>query len=76
MSEQQEGRGGFSALGAFIILAPFIYVLSVGPVAGLALRMGVNNETLERIYYPVVWLHENTPLQGPIKIYINFWVGE
>jgi hypothetical protein len=27
------------------------------------------------LYAPIAWLHNNTPLEGPLDAYVEFWEG-
>ena len=69
MIEEMESKshsGSFIWVGAAVLI-PLLYVLSIGPV----LRMFTNSPspptgTLRSLYYPVVLLHDHTPLKRPI----------
>ena len=53
----------------------FGYVVSIGPVIGMANYMGISpgNNALEAIYAPVIWLHDVTPLSEPLDEYCRAW---
>nr|CAA9229153.1 hypothetical protein AVDCRST_MAG63-883 [uncultured Armatimonadetes bacterium] len=77
------GRGGKGLTVAWILLTPLLllalYVLSVGPVI-LAVNRGRGQAWvvwsvvgLDRIYGPVKWLHDETPLKRPLGRYVEWW---
>jgi len=73
----QVGRGGgASAVIAVVIVVPVLYVLSIGPAAGLARRFGVAKGPLTTLYAPVIWLHDHTPLKRPLEWYVDLWGGK
>jgi hypothetical protein len=45
----------------------------LGPVALLCERMGIDPGPIEPLYAPVMWLHDNTPLEQPIEWYVGLW---
>ena len=76
MTEEIESKshsGGFIWVGAAVLI-PLLYILSIGPV----LRAFKNSPspptgTLRSFYYPVVLLHDHTPLKRPIEAYCDLW---
>ncbi|MFW6287059.1 MAG: hypothetical protein ACOC29_03870 [Candidatus Sumerlaeota bacterium] len=59
-----------------ILLIPVLYVLSIGPVAALyelTQPSFMPQAALEAFYFPVLWLHENTPLAEPLEKYVEMW---
>ncbi len=55
-----------------------LYVLSIGPVAWLARSTGVEPQIAPVamiVYAPVVWLHEHTFMQEPLRWYVRLWIG-
>jgi hypothetical protein len=77
-SQTRRWRGGPAIAVVIVILLPVLYVLSVGPAVTFVRMTGTENElgpALEMFYYPVIWLHTNTPLQKPIEIYVEFWAN-
>ena len=63
-------RKGGAVIAAILILLPILYVLSIGPVALLVEKTGVGMEAARTFYWPLIWLHDNTPLEGPLAKYI------
>ena len=64
-------------LGALLIALPLFYVLSIGPVAEITIRMDRSNlEFVEKFYASVLWLHDRTPLKEPLEYYVIFWGGK
>ena len=79
MSEATKGERKISPtkaliLSVFVVLA--LYLLSVGPVMRLVLRDATLIRTFQRIYAPIIWLHENTFLHDPLEWYVEMWVTE
>ena len=69
-------RTGAAIAVLIVALLPILYVLSVGPAVMLA-DMTESDElavVLRVVYYPLEWLHENTPLKEPIEAYIDLWI--
>lgn len=49
-----------------------LYSLSTGPV--VRYYQGKNPpKWVQALYYPVQFLHEKTPLQGPIQRWVDLW---
>jgi hypothetical protein len=67
------GRGSGWWVWLWLLALPVLYVLSVGPALTVVNRSRTGKETFLVVYAPVVWLYENTPLQGPLDSYIDFW---
>ena len=67
--EDQKRKGGAVVIIALFLL-PVLYVLSFGP-ADYAMKCsgGRGIKTLMTVYAPVVWLHDHTPLHGPLERY-------
>ena len=78
MSGGEERRTGqlgvvVAAVGA-VVLVLVCYVLSVGPAAGYCEHhRGRLCDGLEVFYAPVVWLHEATPLEGPLEWWVELF---
>lgn len=55
------------------------FLATIHPVRCGALSHGMNllafglHTLLEPIYQPLSWLHENTPLDGPLDWYVELW---
>jgi hypothetical protein len=68
-------------IAIIIVVLCLIYVLSVGPVVGLAVFLGVEqfhpNVALlfNGFYAPVYYLGGDGPLREPLRLYLNWWVG-
>ena len=78
MAEAEQTAGSRSSSGwlvTFVVVAPLLYVLSIGPVAALLSRTnsGVSVGTLRKIYAPVIWLHDHTLLKQPLEAYVELW---
>ena len=56
-----------------VILLPILYVLSIGPVIAIAEKFDHPHEPYQVFYAPVGWLHDHTPLQGPLRKYASWW---
>jgi len=59
-------------IAAVLLLSPLLYVLSIGP-AGWLQKRGHLPGDMRSIYAPVVWLHNNTPLEKPLGWYAELW---
>jgi hypothetical protein len=77
MSEHDEQRGGSGcAIGCLLVLlvAPVLYVLSIGPAAFVSSR-NPRFEWLWLIYYPLEMLAECwTPLEDALGWYVEMWM--
>ena len=73
MPSEPTGRAGFSWLVWVIVLAPVLYVLSIGPAAAVVSRTGTGHDAVSVVYYPLGWLHDNTPLRDPLDWYLELW---
>jgi hypothetical protein len=54
------------------------YVVSIGPVAGLGMWLGLETNPLfhryfDGFYTPVILLYQRTSLGRPIELYTDFW---
>jgi hypothetical protein len=65
------GPGVKTFLG--IVLALVLYVLSIGPVGLFCEGAGIGNDVLRKVYLPVIWLHDYTPLQFPLEAYLRLF---
>jgi hypothetical protein len=74
-----EGKQGRSAAGAialvFVVLLPLFYVLSIGPAAWMMKHKHIpDNGTIETIYFPLMWLHENVNIARQLlEWYVAIW---
>jgi len=73
MDNEAEQGPGFGRVVWIAVLLPFIYILSIGPVALLSKKTGGPRQTIRNLYFPVIWLHEHTPLKRPLEIYVSLW---
>ena len=52
----------------------YLYVLSIGPVIAFVKHAPIFDEEIFKfIYGPVIWLHDNTPLEKPLEQYAELW---
>lgn len=73
MDEERQHKGGYAA-PMWLALTPLLYILSIGPAAFLASKSpGQWSTTIRRAYYPVIWLHDHTPLRRPLELYVELW---
>jgi hypothetical protein len=72
-ASQTRGSGTAPLLLAILILVPILYVLSIGPVVAVVEKTGTGREAVVIFYAPVIWLHDNTPLEKPLEKYAEFW---
>jgi hypothetical protein len=75
MSDETDSKAGNGWVIFTLSILPLIYLLSFGPVMGLAQkhRFHAMENFGRRFYAPVVWLYRNTPLKGTIEAYARFW---
>lgn len=62
-----------------LIALPILYLLSTGPVVyiGIKVRHSLPPSAyaaLDVFYLPIEILHEHTPLQVPIDLYVDWWI--
>lgn len=77
MSEEtsSESSNTFVYVGITLVLLPILYVLSIGPVVFILLKMKTTMGPLEIFYAPVIWLHDHTFLTEPLENYVRWWGG-
>jgi hypothetical protein len=73
MTEEREQRSSHGGFGWIALAVLLIYVLSIGPVAAIAQRSGSGRTAVRHFYAPIIWLHNNTPLQKPLEAYLGLW---
>ncbi len=56
-----------------VFLLPVLYVLSIGPVAMIVEKMGIDRGPFQVFYVPVIWLHDHTFLEQPLEWYVSLW---
>ena len=75
--EQQLNDQRGSSFGLIVALAvlllPVLYVLSIGPVAMIVEKMGIDRDPFQAFYAPVVWLYDHTFLEQPLEWYVSLW---
>jgi hypothetical protein len=79
--EDDESPGRGSKLGMLTAVAvglPLLYLLSTGPVVLILEKTNgfggmVSLDILDKVYYPVVWLYNNTFMRDPIEMYLKLW---
>jgi len=78
MSEREEKRSGLGCAAAVVLmllLAPVLYVLSIGPAAWL-IKSNDFFKWIGVIYYPLELLGESCqPFDDAIRWYIKLWMG-
>jgi hypothetical protein len=74
-TDAEVNRPGHSGgtLAWFILAAPLLYILSVGPVAAIWIKFKLPEAPLETFYAPLIWLHGHTPLKEPLEWYVELW---
>ncbi|HXU77394.1 MAG TPA: hypothetical protein VN794_12550 [Methylomirabilota bacterium] len=75
MDQETELKPGHGGLGWLIAASlPLLYLLSIGPVAALAKHKPTSTHNMIQIvYFPVIWLHDHTPLKKPLEAYVELW---
>ena len=74
VASQPKGRAGRKCL--LILIIALLYGLSSGPAEVLVNLIGPTRTSIEVyrfFYYPVVVLHEQTPLHPLLEAYFKFW---
>jgi hypothetical protein len=72
--ETHERRGYGYWLVSALVLAPVLYVLSVGPAIYVVKRTGIGQGAARIVYAPLGWLmFAKTPLRNPLRHYVVFW---
>ncbi len=68
-------KGSSGWLLVFLFAVPLLYVLSIGPAAVLIIPAQDQRivRVFERIYAPVIWLHDHTLLKEPLEAYVESW---
>ena len=52
----------------------FFYLVSIGPVVAITENVVyIDDEIMKIVYFPVILLHDYTPLAGPIEQYAEAW---
>ena len=67
----RRATGCLVLLGLLSLLGP-LYVLSIGPAALYASMTG-QKDAVRRVYAPVIWLHDHTPLKTSLEKYVELW---
>jgi hypothetical protein len=76
MSDETRSRRSYWFwLAVALMVAPVLYILSVGPVVYVIERTGTGDDAARVVYAPLEWLAANTPLRGPLVSYIDLWEG-
>lgn len=71
-TDDEESSRGSTFLG-WLIALPIVYVLSIGPVAMITQNNPREAAAARKVYAPVIWLHENTPLRKPLEVYVSLF---
>jgi hypothetical protein len=73
--QNPESKGSSGWFPVFVLVAPLLYVLSIGPVVAIAERTNSTQslELLKIVYAPVIWLHDHTFLKEPLEAYVALW---
>lgn len=73
---EESSKHGRTTWLALVVLVPFVYVLSVGPVIKILSSTGhpaASERFIETFYYPLILLYDNTPLKRPLEKYLRLW---
>jgi hypothetical protein len=76
MSEEREDQSNgrkFSAVAAILLAVPLLYVLSIGPVGAVIEKIPSSRGAVQRFYFPLIWLHDNTASKKPLEWYAGLW---
>ena len=74
-NESPQNSDDRSGLGWVLVVAalPLLYLLSIGPAAAVARAYPQTEETLTKIYFPIILLHRHTPLREPLDWWMELW---
>ena len=56
-----------------VVTMLLIYALSMRPAVTIASHRHGGMAVIRQIYFPIVWLHDYTPLGKPTEAYVNIW---
>jgi hypothetical protein len=74
MSDETQERRRYGLWVALaLVLVPILYTLSMGPAHYLIRRTEKGVNPFVCAYRPVIWLHDNTPLEKPLEGYMKWW---
>lgn len=77
MNDEPPAKSSHTAAWSAVIVAlPLMYVLSIGPVAYLAHKLGMYSAAsglAQAFYAPVIWLHDHTVCKAPLESYLDWW---
>jgi hypothetical protein len=77
--EPEPGSRGSNPLAwvlGLVVLLPVLYVFSTGPVSALLGVTGMDPEPIRKLYWPLIWLHDNTALKTPLEKWVDLWGGK
>ena len=76
-----DGAATAGILVGGLLLLVLLYFASIGPMIWLCdsrharHRCGSVEPALRVFYAPIIWLHEETPLEGVVDWYVDLWGG-
>jgi L-lactate permease len=73
MKANDKGKFGKSMLVVVLIIVLLFYFLSMKPAVAVARHFPDGMTPIRQIYFPIIWLHDHTPLNGLIESYVNIW---
>jgi hypothetical protein len=71
--EARDRGGTWVALLGLTVMLLILYVASVGPIVMLSEGTGIGRNVVRVVYTPLVWLHDKTPLRGPLEWYVGLF---
>ena len=74
-SQANSPRVAVAALLITLVIAPLLYVLSFGPVVGLAMRGHLPQEPVFWFYHPIKMLHDaaGPPVSTLLQMYLSIF---
>ena len=73
-------RTGWGSGAGWYIAATLLilYLLSIGPEAGLMDRLSIRDDStigfvIYSVYYPLIWVHDNTAADDVLEWYVELW---
>ena len=71
---EEEKRSQLGSWLMAVVVCLLLYLLSIGPMWGLAIKGKITFGTpLVWFYKPITWLDNHTVLREPIKRYLELW---
>lgn len=73
MNRESRPKDAWVIFPLIVLISAGLYVLSIAPVAAVAEQLDLPRDSVKRVYAPVIWLHDHTPLRKPLEWYMELW---